>query len=403
MRTLVVSEFWPGEPYGASMRIDLVCRTLAEFGPVDFLCLDYGPQPPRSADGLFRKVHTLSQSATPNPQGAVYGIPGVPMESRLAQARERSTAEVRGRVGREIYDLVWYNRERTWLIARDEIAAPAVIDIDDLEDLMISRWLDLGRDEQGGVLTESVRARMTADIDWWRAVHRQAAEQATVLAFASEADRRRVVCPKSVVLPNTYDGIAPLDPRPDGRRSPVILFQGSLGWPPNEDAAVWLVEEIAPRIRQQLPDLQVVLPGPAYARVKALATEAGVAVPGAVPSMTPYLRDADLVVVPLRVGGGTRIKILEAFAHRVPVVATSIGAEGLDAEPGRHLELADDPDVIAQRCVTLLRSSAARERLAENAHELYQARYRPANGRERIQQAVRMAVGPAAAKISGTP
>lgn len=393
MRTLVVSEFWPGGLYGAAMRINLVCRTLAEFGPVDLLCLDYGPQPPRAAHALFRKVHALSQSASPNPQGVVYGIPGAPMESRLAQARDRSTAEVRSRVGREAYDLVWYNRERTWLIARDEIAAPAVIDVDDLEDLMISRWLDLGKDEQGGALTESVRARMTGDIDWWRAVHRQAAARAEVLAFASEADRRRVECPKSVVLPNTYGGAAPLDPRPEGRRSPVILFQGSLGWPPNEDAAVWLVEGIAPRIRQHLAELRIVLPGIAPARVRALAAEPGVEVPGPVPSMAPYLRDADVVVVPLRVGGGTRIKILEAFAHRVPVVATSIGAEGLDVEPGRHLELADDPDAIAQRCVALLTSPATRERLAGNAYQLYENRYRPANGRERIQQAVRMAVG----------
>ncbi len=395
MRTLVVSEFFPGEPYGAAMRINLVCRTLAEFGPVDLVCLPYGPQPPRAADGLFRKVHMLPQSATPNPRGIVYGIPGVPMESRLAQARERSIAKVRGRVGHEDYDLVWYNRERTWLIARDAVAAPAVIDVDDLEDLMLSRWLDLGKDDQGDVLTESVRALMAADIDWWRAVHQQAAARAEVLVFASETDQRRLECPKSVVLPNTYDGTAPLDPRPDGRRAPVILFQGSLGWPPNEDAAVWLVEEIAPRIRQRFPDLRIVLPGPATARVEALTTEAGVEVPGAVPSMAPYLRDADVVVVPLRVGGGTRIKILEAFAHRVPVVSTSIGAEGLDVEPGRHLELADDPAVIAQRCVALLASPAARERLARNAHELYETRYRSANGRERIQQAVRMAVGSA--------
>ncbi len=107
-----------------------------------------------------------------------------------------------------------------------------------------------------------------------------------------------------------------------------------------------------------------------------LAAIDGVTVTGPVDDMATELVRADVVAVPLREGAGTRIKVLEALAHRIPVVATSVAVEGLAVEPGRHLLVADDPDAFAAACVTLLRDEPRRRALAEAGARLVGERYR---------------------------
>ena len=100
-----------------------------------------------------------------------------------------------------------------------------------------------------------------------------------------------------------------------------------------------------------------------------------VTVVGTVPAMEPELARADVAVVPIRYGSGTRLKILESFAHRVPVVSTTIGAEGLEVVDGVHLLLADDPDAFAAACQRLLTEPDLRKRLVDAAEELYRERF----------------------------
>jgi glycosyltransferase involved in cell wall biosynthesis len=102
--------------------------------------------------------------------------------------------------------------------------------------------------------------------------------------------------------------------------------------------------------------------------------------------MEPELARADLAVVPVRYGGGTRLKILESFAHRVPVVSTTVGAEGLDVEDGVHLLLADEPDDFALACERLLTDAALRSRVVDAAHERYLQRYESSVARQRIRR-----------------
>jgi glycosyltransferase involved in cell wall biosynthesis len=173
----------------------------------------------------------------------------------------------------------------------------------------------------------------------------------------------------------------------------AILFQGMLRWWPNEEAAEWLVSDIAPLIRARVPDLQVILAGLPSSRIQGLASPPAVQVPGTVPEMAPYLHAARLVVAPLRVGSGTRIKILEAFAHHVPVVSTRIGAAGLDAVAGVHLEVSDGAAGFAEHCTHLLTNPAAAKRLAVAAHALYQRKHLPTHARQRVREAVHMAIG----------
>jgi glycosyltransferase involved in cell wall biosynthesis len=109
--------------------------------------------------------------------------------------------------------------------------------------------------------------------------------------------------------------------------------------------------------------------------VRKLHNRSDVVVAGSVPDLEPYYRRAPLVVVPMRLGGGTRIKVLEALAHGKAVVTTSIGAEGLSLSRGEALEIADGPEAFADACVRLLENPEARRRLAENGRRQVLERY----------------------------
>jgi glycosyltransferase involved in cell wall biosynthesis len=154
-----------------------------------------------------------------------------------------------------------------------------------------------------------------------------------------------------------------------------VLLQGSFDYQPNIDAAQWLATDIAPRIRAAVPEAEVRLVGRPGTNVTQLHQPRAVTVVGAVPTMEEELARASVAVVPVRFGSGTRVKILESFAHRVPVVSTTLGAEGLDVEDGVHLLLADDPEAFAAATVRLLGDVGLRLRLTEAAEQRYLDRY----------------------------
>lgn len=130
--------------------------------------------------------------------------------------------------------------------------------------------------------------------------------------------------------------------------STTLLYLGSLDWRPNQDAVRWFLDEIFPRVREGRPEvgLEVVGRAPPPAFVARCASVPGVSVFASVPDVRPHLARAAALVVPLRVGGGSRLKICEALAMGRPVVSTSVGAEGLDLDGG--VELADDPATFAE-------------------------------------------------------
>jgi glycosyltransferase involved in cell wall biosynthesis len=103
--------------------------------------------------------------------------------------------------------------------------------------------------------------------------------------------------------------------------------------------------------------------------------------------MTPYLRAAGLVIVPLRVGSGTRVKILEAFAHGVPVVSTTIGAEGLDVTAGEHLAIADTASGLARHCADLLADRARGDAMAAAASRLHLGQHLPEHAAAQVRRA----------------
>ena len=159
-----------------------------------------------------------------------------------------------------------------------------------------------------------------------------------------------------------------------GAVSPVadLVFVGALDWAPNIDGVDWFQREVLPLILRRRPDCSVAIVGrnPTSAIQELGARYPGIQVTGTVPDVRPWLWGSKVSIVPLRVGGGTRLKIFEAMAAGVPVVSTTIGAEGLGARDGDTIRIADTPEDFAEACIALLDDPAERERLRNRALQM---------------------------------
>jgi glycosyltransferase involved in cell wall biosynthesis len=154
------------------------------------------------------------------------------------------------------------------------------------------------------------------------------------------------------------------------------VFTGSMDWLPNEDAMTFFGREVLPLIRAKEPEVTLRIVGRAPTPpVVRLGRVPGVHVTGRVDDVRPFMQDAAVYVVPLRIGGGTRLKIFEAMAMGKAVVSTRVGAEGLPVVNERHLILADDPHEFASAVVRLLRDVNARRALESAARALVVAHY----------------------------
>ncbi len=164
---------------------------------------------------------------------------------------------------------------------------------------------------------------------------------------------------------------------PTGRagQPPLILYLGNMSWGPNISAAIFLAREVMPELVEHIPDARLRIVGRSpVPEVKALARLPGVEVAGDVPDTKPHLREARVLAVPLDSGGGTRLKILEAFAAGVPVVSTAVGCEGIEVVHGEHLLIAER-DQFVEGLRAALDDKGSGERLAAHARELARDRY----------------------------
>lgn len=150
-----------------------------------------------------------------------------------------------------------------------------------------------------------------------------------------------------------------------------LVFVGSMDWYPNEDGMLWFLREALPPIRARRPDARLTIVGksPTPRFREAVPTDGSVELTGRVEDVRPYVAEAEVVIVPLRVGGGTRIKIPEAMAMGKPIVSTTLGAEGLPLIPGREIMLEDDPEFFARAVLDLLADPAKRKSIAFAARD----------------------------------
>jgi glycosyltransferase involved in cell wall biosynthesis len=165
---------------------------------------------------------------------------------------------------------------------------------------------------------------------------------------------------------------------PTGQRQPnTVLFLGSLDWRPNLDAVDVLLRQVWPAVRAQAPEarLQIVGRNPPAWLANRVAAESGAELHGSVPDVRPFLTTCGVLAVPLRIAGGSRLRILEALACETPVVATRIGAEGLRLKAGEHLSIVDDCDAMANGLLAALRDPEAMLAQARRGRETVLAEY----------------------------
>ncbi|MCH7688209.1 MAG: glycosyltransferase [Planctomycetes bacterium] len=174
-----------------------------------------------------------------------------------------------------------------------------------------------------------------------------------------------------------------------------LLFLGSLDWMPNIDGLRWFVADIYPRIKQACPHVTLDIVGrrPASSVVNLQRNGNSIRVLGDVPDVRPYMAKADIFIVPLRVGSGTRLKIFEAMAMERPVVSTTIGAEGLPLTHEKDLLLADSPQTFAEQVTQLLSEPNKKKSISESGHRFVTDNYSWATVSQRLFEVCRSIQG----------
>jgi polysaccharide biosynthesis protein PslH len=203
----------------------------------------------------------------------------------------------------------------------------------------------------------------------------KALERVELAMACSSVDQEMLkkMCPglKVFVVPNVVDtdAIVPESGQAPDAPAPILLFQGGMDWFPNRDAVSYFARQVLPLVQAEYPSVRFVVAGrnPPAEFIIELQNFSSTEFTGTVTDMGPYLRMATVIVVPLRVGGGTRIKILEAGAAGKPIVSSSLGAEGLDFKDGDEILIANSPTDFAGAVTTLLRDPNRRRQVGNAA------------------------------------
>ena len=305
-------------------------------------------------------------------------IPGWALANKLLRFGRPSVAIPKGyrsepapKKIRTTYELTFCFRISSYQILKGILADRSIftrtlhVDFDDIESLAQKRQIKFLRRQQG---KEKSLVAWIAAMET-RLLERTIQREADYVSVCSTLDQERLLSrsgkAKICVIPNSFRIKCPLPERGENARS-RLLFVGTMNYRPNEDAALYFATAIFPQIRAALnKEVEFYIVGRyPHDRVKALNTPGVITVTGGVDDVEPYYRDADLVVVPIRFGGGTRIKILEALAYARPVISTPLGAEGLDLSNGKEIIIADDETSLARHCVELLQSPERMRALA---------------------------------------
>jgi len=358
---------------GLAMRAGLLLDALAADGPVDVVTVpvsgpaDGGEWPARRArrivvvapDRARTRADVVAELAEPARRVELAALEGVPARARLAPpaaARSAVTA-LAGTDPALVVVLRSYLAPFGMTLARELDAARVVIDADDDDERLLR---DQGDEREAEAhanlarrwLTEADRVLAASPID--------ADAMSERYGFAVDTLPNAVRRPASVA-------------EPPGRAR--LLYVGNLTYGPNIDALRDLATDVLPRVQATVPYATVDVVGAHDSRLADLAGREGVHLAGAVPDVTPWYAGADLVVVPLREGAGTRIKVLEAFAHRRPVVATPAAVAGLEVIDGRSVHLGASAAELAAHTVRLLSVPDEARRTVDEAEAVLAEHY----------------------------
>ena len=309
-----------------------------------------------SRDYLGRATHLFSSI----PYGVV-----------AARSSEMAT-EIVALLNKKAVDVILCEQSDLLINLPAQLPVPLVVDFHNVDYLIMERYLRFERN-----LPKRLYAWLESrKLRGWE---RRACRLASTAFACSDHDRTLL----EALVPNLPISVVPNvvdinEYTPDGRDDArKVLFQGGMDWYPNRDAVEFFVTQIFSRIRSQVPDVQFVVAGrnPPEGFRQRLSQVPGVEFTGTVPDMRTEIASAAVCVVPLRMGSGTRLKILEAAAMAKPIVSTNLGAEGLEFMNGEEILLEDDPSAFAGAVVKLLKSPADRKHLGQAARKRAEQQY----------------------------
>lgn len=396
MRVLFLSEYCPfdlrTDVFGVFKRMRMLLEAVSSFGEMDVLFfaqlgVDTSPAVARRLEesiatvwGLRINAFIREQEAT-EAQALLTRVPfwircvrrgAVAYETRLTlnNSHEPSLRALAQCLDRRP-DLIFAYRLGTMasLLQLDRPPAPIFFDLDDAEHVKAMR---VAQGTRGVVSLASAYAAVP--ILWWGEYRAMAVARRTFVSSNRDFERfsrfprsrHRVLVPNAVVVP-TAEVSTP---------EPTLLYLGAYLYGPNVEAAEYLIREIWPRVRGQRPDARLLIAGAEADRIPSYASSPpGVEFLGFIPDLTALYRRTRLVCCPIRVGAGTRFKILEAAAYGKPIVSTTVGAEGIELRDGKEIFLRDDAASFAEGCLRILGDVSLGERLGVAARMVIQQRY----------------------------
>ena len=254
------------------------------------------------------------------------------------------------------------------LFINDSFSGICQLDLDDIESLTNERLATLfalnGDRSKAMAMASEARQYKTVEKDLLPRFDR--------IFVCSVLDKKRISdqyqCRDIDVIPNIVQ--IPEVVREEGKRVPfTFLFVGSLKYYPNIDGVTFFCRSILPLIRNKAEmEFRIKIVGSISKKdAMILSHVKEVTLTGWVKDVSPHYLASDCALVPIRAGGGLRIKVIEAFAYRLPVISTSIGAEGINALHKKHLLIADSPEAFAESCLRIMKDAALRAHLVENA------------------------------------
>jgi sugar transferase (PEP-CTERM/EpsH1 system associated) len=351
MRILFLTPQFPYPPHkGTTLRNYNLIADLAQRHTIDLLSFaDESATPPSTPlDQLCRRIATVQQPARATSRRMLDTLLSLWPDMGLRLWSPKFRQQLAAWLHDGAYDMIQVEglELARYVLKSDKNQGRIVFDDHNAEYLLQKRIAQAeiaARGWNAGAVYSSIQWRKL------RRFERQVCQQADRVVCVSEADAAAVeqLDPvlRPVVVPNGVDtefyrreAVTPLDLPPHS-----LVFTGTMDFRPNVDAMLWFASEVLPLVKHAVPDVQLYIVGQRpHARLDALRADPAITITGAVEDTRPYTTAADVYVVPLRMGGGTRLKLLEALALQTPIVSTTLGAEGFEVIADRELLLADD-------------------------------------------------------------
>ena len=381
MRVLIVSTIMPYPAiYGSAIRTMSLLRALASEGvEISFLTLTSQTEPAGDLQPLrevCRHVQTVGVPLRSLSSSADYGrraralLDYRPYAALRYRSQEMQSLIQRQLAGRR-FDAVIADMLFS-MVNMPVVPVPLIANLHNVEYLILKRYLRFERNpvKRGYAWMESEKLRR------WE---QHACRRANLVTVCSNYDRDVLLAHTDVpvmTVPNVVDTVH-YAPCSGGGEGFTVMYQGGMDWFPNRDAVEYFASSILPIVRQRVPGARLVVAGrnPSPEFIRKFKGDSGIEFTGTVSDMRPVIERAQVCVVPLRIGSGTRLKILESAAMGKAVVATRLGAEGLDFRDGEEILLEDEPIAFANAVSDLLLDPGRRRSVGAAARRCVEERY----------------------------